>query len=85
MFWLCQHHSSFRAVVGFREGPAPGNDKGLRNKVCMISECNLTVPERNINSSEKPVAIDLDQTWHLPQNRYSVHKHPQLTYALTGA
>lgn len=97
MLWLSQHHSSFRIVVGFREAPSLNdkglldpynfrrNDKGLLNKVCMISECNLSFPERHVNNYEKPIAIDLDQTWHLFQNRYSVHKHQYLTGMLNGA
>ena len=51
----------------------------------MTSECNLSFPERHINNDKKPIAIDLDQTWHLFQNRYSVHKHQYITCVLNGA
>lgn len=41
--------------------------------------------KKSQNSSEKPIAIDLDQTWHLLQNTYSVHKQQYLARVLNRA
>lgn len=38
-----------------------------------------------INSYEQTITIDLGETWHLLQNRYSAHKHHLLTCVSNAA
>lgn len=61
MIWFSQHHSSFWIVAGLEEGLAPGNDKGLWNKVCTISACNLTFPEGN--TYKQLLATNYNRSW----------------------